>query len=253
MVAVVTVPPVLAPGQIIGQIVELVLHSGAVGLAELLAELGGACRADLNALAAGHALALVHMGAVGRAGHVGRVEELGGAQAVAAAGRAVADADDAVRAVQIRDLVDIALSFGALDDLHCLFPGDVVGVLAGGHEKFGNIADADAHLALDISDALAADPLGLAAGADHRAEGVIFLQPVGQVLHRDGFGIRFDGLLHRDDVHADARAAGRDQLGRKLQRFLGRQIEHCGDLGMLVGQGRMLDHVLARADDPLGN
>ena len=251
VVPVIGIPAVLAPGQIVREVVELVFHLCAVGLAELLTELCGTGGADLHALAAGHALVLVHVGAVGRAGHVRRVEKLRRAQTVAGAGRAVADADDAVRAVQICDLVDVALALGPLDDLHRLFARDVVGVLARGDQELGDVAHADAHLALDIAHALAADALGLAAGADHGAEGVVLLQPVGQVLHTDGGGAGVDRLLHGDHVHTDSRAAGRDQLGGQLQGLLGGQVEHRGDLGMLVGQGGVLHHVLARAHDPL--
>lgn len=74
---------------------------------------------------------------------------------------------------------------------------------------------------------------------------------MGQVLHTDGGGAGVNRLLHGDHVHTDSRAAGRDQLGRQLQGLLGGRVEHRGDLGMLVGQGGVLHHVLARAHDPL--
>ena len=193
------------------------------------------------------------MGAVGAAAHVGRIEQLGRAQAVAAAGRAVADADDAVRAVQIRDLVHVALALRALDDLHGLFPCDVVRVLAGFHEEFRDVAHADAHVAFDVAHAFAADALGLAARADHGAERVVFLQPVGQMFHGDGLRRAVDRLFHRDDVHADACAAGRDELRRQLQGLLGRQVEHRGDFRAFVGQGGVLHHVFAGTHDPLGD
>ena len=193
------------------------------------------------------------MGAVGAAGHIGGVEKLGGTQAVAAAGGAVADAHDAVRAVQVGDLVDVALFLRPLNDLHGLFPGDVMGVLAGLHQELGDVPQADAHIALDVAHALAPDPLGLAAGADHGAELVVLLQPVAQMLHAYRGGGAVDGLLHGDDVHADAGAAGGHQLGRQLQRLLGGQVEHGGHLGVGVGEGGMLHHVLAGAHHPLGN
>ena len=253
VVPVVSVPAILAPDVIVGQVADRVFHPGAVGLAELLAQLGGAGGADLHALAAGHALFLVHVGPIGGPGHVGGVEELAGAKAVAAAGGAVADAHDAVGAVQVGDLVDVALALRPLDDLHGLLPGDVVGVLAGLHQELRDVAHADAHVALDVAHALAPDALGLAAGADHGAEGVVLLKPVGEMLHADALAGRVDGLLHGDHVHADAGPAGGHQLGRHFEGLLGGQVEHGGHLGMLVGQRLMLHHVFAGAHHPLGD
>ena len=128
-----------------------------------------------------------------------------------------------------------------------------MGVLAGFYEEFRDVADADAHVSFDVADAFAAHALRLAASADHGAELVILLQPVGQMLHGDGPRRAVDGFLHRDDVHADARAAGRDELGRQLQGFLGRQIEHRRHFRVRVGEGGVLHHVFAGAYDPLGD
>ena len=76
---------------------------------------------------------------------------------------------------------------------------------------------------------------------------------MGEVLHAGAFDLGVDGLFHRDDVHADARAAGGNQLGGQLQRLLGGQIEHGGHLGVGVRQGGMLHHVFAGAHHPLGD
>ena len=193
------------------------------------------------------------MGAVRASGHIGSIEELGGAQAVAAARRAVADTDDAVRTVQICDLVDIALALGALQDLLYFVSGDVFGVLSGSDEELRDIADADAHVALNIADALATDPLGFAASAYHCTKSVVFVKPVGEMLHTDGGGRGVDGLFHRNDVHADSRASGRDELRGQFQGLLGSQVEHGGDFRIEVRERFVFDHVFSGSDDPLGH
>ena len=67
--AVVDVPFIRAPGLIVRQL-HLRIFDLAVFGAELLAQLGGADRADLHALAAGDAFGLVNVRAVGGGGHV---------------------------------------------------------------------------------------------------------------------------------------------------------------------------------------
>ena len=149
--------------------------------------------------------------------------------------------------------MDIALSLRSFDDLQGFFPGDVLGILAGGDQVFGDIAHTDAHIAFDVAYALAPDPLGLAAGTDHLAEGVVLVQPVGKVFHADALCLGIDGLFHRNDMHADAGASGRDQLGGQFQWLLGSQIEHGGHFRMFVRQSGMLYHVFAASHHPLGD
>ena len=79
--------------------------------------------------------------------------------------------------------MDIALALGAFQDLLDLLAGDILGVLAAGHKELRDIADADAHMAFDVADALAADALSLPACADHGAESIILVEPVGEMLH----------------------------------------------------------------------
>gem|GEM_PF-3303826 len=45
-----------------------------------------------------------------------------------------------------------------------------------------------------------------------------------------------DGLLHGDDVHADAGASRRDHRGDAFQRHLGHQVEEGGQIRVLGGQ-----------------
>ena len=149
--------------------------------------------------------------------------------------------------------MDITLALGALQDLLHLFAGDVFGVLAGSDEKLRYIAYADAHVALDIAYALAADALSFATSAYHCAERVIFVKPVGEVLHADGGGSGVYSLFHGDDMHTDPRASGRNEFGSQFQRLLGSEVEHGRHFRMQVRERLVLDHILAGAHDPLGN
>ena len=108
-------------------------------------------------------------------------------------------------------------------------------------------------MSLNVADALSADALCLAAGADHGAEGVIFVEPVGEMFHTDGSRRGINGLFYGDDVHADPGASGRNELRGQFQRFLRSQIEHGGNFRILVGQRLVLDHVLAGPHDPFGH
>ena len=149
--------------------------------------------------------------------------------------------------------MDITLALGALQDLLHLFAGDVFGVLAGSDEKLRYIAYADAHVALDIAYAFAADALSFAASAYHCTERVIFVEPVGEVLHADGGGRSVDGLFHRNDVHADPRASGRHELSSQFQRLLGSEVEHGRHFRMQVRERLVLDHIFAGTNDPFGH
>ena len=78
--------------------------------------------------------------------------------------------------------MNIALVLGLLEDLDCLFIGDVAAVV-GLAAVVGKVADADAPFALDIARALAADALLLTAGADGNADvAFVLFQPVAQML-----------------------------------------------------------------------
>ena len=215
--------------------------------AQLLAEADGAGGTCLHTLAAGDALLGVALGGVGGGGEVRGVEELGGAQRVADADRAVADAEDLVFTVNVGDLVDIAAVLGLLENLHRLFVGDVAAVV-GLAAVVGEVADADAPVGLNVAGAFAEDALLLPAGTDGDADvAFVLLQPVGQMLNGQGLALRGDGLLHGDDVHADAGAAGRNKLRNAGQREVGHALEEMRGLGEHVRLIRLDDHDLGAA------
>ena len=173
------------------------------------------------------------MGNIGASGHVGGVEELRGAQGVAHAGGAVADGEDFVFAVDIGDLVDIAVVLRLLEDLHGLLVADGT---AGADliHIVGKVADADAPFALHVAGALAPDALGTAAGTDaHTDVTLVFFQPVGDVLDAERLGLGGNGLFHRDHVHTHAGPAGRDHFGQTLKGKSRHALEEVADLGML--------------------
>ena len=177
VVAVIGVPLIRTPLGIVRQLVLRVLDVAVLG-AELLAELRSTGGADLDALAAGDALFLIDVRDVSAAGHVGSIEELGGTQGVADAGRAVADGENLILAVDIGYLVNIALILGTLENLHGLVIGDEPAVFLGLVAVKGSVADRDAPQILDVTRAFAAHALRAAAGADADSKLIILLQPV---------------------------------------------------------------------------
>ena len=245
VVLIVRAPHVLAPVVIVRQRLLRIRHRAGLG-AQLLAELSSAGRADLGALAAGDALLGVDMGAVSGGGHVRRVEQLARSQREAGAERAVADGKDLILAVDVRDLVDIAVVLGALDDLHRLFIGNVA-ALAGLAAVVGKLADGNAHLVLQLAAALALNAHGVAAGAVANADvPLILFQPVGDVLDIDRLVRGRDGLLDRDDVHADAGASGRHHAGDLRQRQKRHALEKPRDLRVLLHLLEVHVHQLGR-------
>ena len=245
VVLIVRAPHMLAPVVVVRQRLLRIDHGAGLG-AQLLAELGGAGRADLGALAAGDALVGIDVGAVSGGGHIGRVEQLARSQREAGAERAVADGEDLVLAVDVRDLVDIAVVLGALEDLHRLIIGDLA-ALAGLETVVTKLTDGDAHLILQLTAALPLNAHGIAAGAIADAEVILILfQPVGDVLHIDRLVRGRDGLLDRDDVHADAGASGRHHAGDLRQRQKRHALEKLCDLRMLLDLLQVHVHQLRR-------
>ena len=229
LVAVILVPVILAPLGVVRQLVVRILD-GAFLRAELLTQADSAGRAGLDALAAGNALLGVTLSHISGGGQIRRIEQLRGAQRIADADSTIADAEDLVLAVDVRDLVDIAAILGLLEDLHGLFIGDVAAVVRL-TAVVGEVTNADAPLAFHIAGALAADALLLAAGAHGHADAaLVLLQPVGQVLDRQRLALGRDRLFDRDDVHADASASGRNHLGNTRQRQIGHALKEISRL-----------------------
>ena len=114
----------------------------------------------------------------------------------------------------------------------------------------GKIADADAPFALNVAGAFAADALLLAAGADGHADvTLIFLEPVAEVLDGQRLALGGDGLLNRDDMHADACASGRHHFGDAGQRQISHALEEVSRLGVHVGLLGVYHHNLGAAGD----
>ncbi len=174
------------------------------------------------------------MGAVGGGGEVRGVEVLAGAQGKADAEVAVAQAEDLVLTVDVGDLVDVAVLFGALTDLQRLFLGDWT-ALAGLNQVIGKVTKTDAAVILNLAGALAVETAGVAAGAVADGElPVVLVQPVGDMLDGGGNALGGDGAFHRDDVHADAVAAGGNQVGLALQREEGHLVKGVRQLGIFL-------------------
>ncbi len=246
ILAVMDVPVVRGPLLRIRKKGLRILHLGAVLPAKLLTELGCTDRTDLHALAAGNALLLLHVCAVRRAGEVRRVVQLGGTQGIADTGRTVADRDDLILTVNIGHLMHEAVALCALQNLQHL----VVGNITPGPSRdteFRHVSDTDAVLARCLAVALAAHFLLPAAGAQSDGIFVVLVQPMGNMLDADGFALGLNGLLHRNDVHADAGAAQRNHGSHPLQRHLRHQVEEGCQVRMLLRQRLLHHHELGRA------
>ena len=236
VVAVVGRPLGVIPLGGVGQLLARILGHAPAGLfaAELLAQLGGTGRTHLNAAAARHALVLLDLGDVGRTRQVGRVEQLRGAQGVAHVDVAVADGEDLVLAVDIGDLVHKAVVLGLAQDIVDLVARHVMAAVSLDH-VIGHIAHGDAPVGRIISAALAHHATARTAAAG--AGGIlalVFVEPVLDMLngHRGARGV--DGLLDRNDVHADAGASGRHHRRGFGQRALGCLLKELGVDRMLL-------------------
>ena len=235
VVAVVLIPHMGAPLLLGGQGVTGILHLAAVLGAELLTQFHSTCGADLHALAAGHAVALLHAGNIGAAGEVGGVEQLRGTQGVAHVNIAVTDGEDLILAVDVGDLMDEAVLLALTEDVQRLFAGDVAAALACLHHVIRHVAHGDAPTLGVVGAAFIEGEAGLTAGAGGGGVlAVILIQPVGDVLKVNGGILRLDGLLHGDDMHTDARAAGRHHGGDLLQGQAGHTLEEAAHLGVLL-------------------
>ena len=214
----------------VGQLLARILGHATAGLfaAKLLAQLGGAGRAHLNAATARHALVLLDLGDVGRARQIGRVEQLRGAQGVAHVDVAVADGEDLVLAVNVGDLVHKAVVLGLAQDVIDLVARHVMAAVGLDH-VIGHIAHGDAPVGRIVGAALAHHTSARTAAAG--AGGIlalIFVEPVLDMLngHRGARGV--DGFLDRNDVHTDARASGRHHRRGLGQRALGCLLKELG-------------------------
>lgn len=125
------------------------------------------------------------------------------AQRIAGADAAVADAEDLVLAVNIRDLVHKAVFLGAPQDLHDLFArcrARFVGLDGVGR----HVTDGNAYVLFQMAAALIAHSAGPAAGAGaDRILAVVLIQPVRQMLQIDRLLLRRDRLFDRDGTLAE--------------------------------------------------
>ena len=230
-----------------------ILYLTAVLGAELLTQLHGACGADLYALATCHAVALLHAGNIGAAGEVGGVEQLRGTQCVADVNVAVADGEDLILAVDVGDLMDEAVLLTLTEDVQRLFAGDVAAALARLYHVICHVAHGHAPALGVVGAALIEGEAGLTAGAGGGGVlAVILIQPVGDMLKVDGGVLRLNGLLHRDDMHADAGTAGRHHGGDLLQGQAGHTLEEVTHLGVLLQDGVVHVGELGAAGDEHG-
>lgn len=163
ILAVVVVPVLPAPVEcLVRQSDGGVFHRALTG-AQLLTELCRACRACLDALAAGNAVFGRNARTVGGGGAVGVVEKLRAAQTEARADGAVADSEYLVRAVAVCYLVHVAVFLASLEQRNDLVVACFFHVLAGLPKVLRIVAEKDADVILKLAAALAARNHRLAA------------------------------------------------------------------------------------------
>ena len=226
-------PLLRAPGGHGGVLHPGVLHRPVLG-AQLLAQLHRARGAELHTAAAGHTVLGGHVGHIGRAAQVGGVEHLAQTQRVADVHVAVADGEDLVLAVNVGDLVHEAVVLGPLQDAQHLVVVHIV-ALFGLHQIVRHVAHADAPVFRVVAAALAQlCPAHAAAAGAGGVLAVVLFQPVADVLDVHRLVLGLDGLLHRDDVHADARAPGGYHGGDVLQGQEGHPLKEGGHLRVLL-------------------
>ena len=236
VVAVVGRPLGVVPLGGIGQLLARILGHLSAGLfaAELLAQLGGTGRAHLNAATAGYALVLLDLGDIGRARQVGRVEQLRGAQGVAHVDVAVTDGEDLVLAVDVGDLVHKAVVLGLAQDVVDLLARHIVAAVGLDH-IVGHIAHGNAPVGGVVGAALTHHATARAATAGASSIfAIVFVEPMLDMLNRHRRARGVNGLLDRNDVHADTGAPGRHHRRSLGQRALGCLLKKLGIDRMLL-------------------
>ena len=218
LVPVIRAPLFRAPLDFIRQLLSGIGHRATVLGAQLLTQLHRTGGAILHTTTAGHTLRLVHLGNVRRAGHIGRIKQLRSPQGIANIHIAVADGKDFVLTVNVGDLVHKAVVLGTLQDLQHLIVGHIM-AFVGLYQIVRHIAYADAPVLGIIAAALAQFGAAHTAGAGTGGIlALIFLQPVGNMLHIDRLIFRLNGLFHRNHMHTDTGTAGGHHGGDLLQR-----------------------------------
>ena len=134
--------------------------------------------------------------------------------------------------------MDEAVLLALTEDVQRLLAGDVAAALACLHHVVRHVAHGHAPALGVIGAALIEGEAGLTAGAGGGGVlAVVFIEPVGDVLKVNGGVLRLDGLLHGDDMHTDACAAGRHHGSDLLQGQAGHALEEVTHLGVLLQDG----------------
>ena len=149
--------------------------------------------------------------------------------------------------------MDIAVGLRLAENLQGLLLGDVAAPFVRLHHVVRHVAHGNAPVVGVVAAALAqlgpAHPAGAGGGG---VLALVLVQPVGDMLDGDGLALHADGLLHRDDVHPDARPAGGHHGGDLLQRQEGHPLEEGGYLRMLLNLLHAHIEELRAAGDELG-
>ena len=238
MTPVVFVPHMRTPLHLAGQRMLGILDLLAVLGAKLLSQLHSTGGADLHTLAAGNAIVSFYSCYICASGKIRRVKQLRSTQRVAHIDVAVTDCKDLVSTVNIGDLMDKAVFLTLAEDFQCLFLGDITAALAGLYHLVGHVANGNTPAFGVVGAAFVEGQTGFTAGTGGCGIlALILIQPVGDMLHRNGLVFGFDGFFHGDNVHTDTGASGRHHGGHLLQRKAAHTLKEATHFRVLLQDG----------------
>ncbi len=252
MVTIVRIPSGLEPDMLSRIFHEVVGLLRTIFEFEFLTKTNSANRAVLYAATAGNAVVRVNMGTVCRSRHCRSVEQLRGTDTVADLRVTVADSEDLVLAVDIGNLVYIAVLLGLIQDSVNFFFRNIVARFLGLYAVICEVANTDTPMVRVVGAALAALMTLKSAGTWTYGELVVLVNPIGKVILVNGAVIMLNSLFNRDNVHSGTSTAVRDHLGQThradaLERKIGGKVEPLGDFRMVTIPLRMLVEHLSHA------
>ena len=233
VVAVIFVPLVGSPAEIVGEFV-LRIFDFALFRAKFLSEFYRSGGAVFHALAARHAFVFFNPCDVRASGHIRRVEKLRRTQSVADIDIAVADCENLVFAVDIRDLMYETVLFGVFQNLHCLVVSDIA-AFARFAAVIRHIADTDAPFFTAVAATFAQFRPAVTARTNAYAKVTFVLfEPIRNMLDIHCAVFHLDCFLDGDNVHTDSRASRGNHRRDHCQGKIRHTLEEHREFRMIV-------------------
>ena len=218
LIPVILRPHMGSPFHLRGKGVLGISNLAAIFPAQFLPKLYRACRTVFHAASACHAVFCLHMCHISGTGHIRRIKQLGRPQRIADIDVAVTDGKNLILAVNIRNLVDKTVLFRHLHNFQRFLSGYVATAFVGLHHIIRHIAYGNAPSFRIVPAAFLKRLAGTAARTGARCIlPIVFIQPVGNMLHGDRLILHLDSLLHRNYMHTDSSASRRHHRGHFFQ------------------------------------